>query len=137
MRRCIFFHWSAWPRAAATLLHRSPQFSTGLEPTSSRSPICTSARTTTSTAFASSGTATATSTQQDDAARALYQSRLCEAIKALNRTHERSAANPGTLDFGAVRYVIPSHFGFCLGVKNAIERAYETLAENPAGGSSC
>jgi 4-hydroxy-3-methylbut-2-enyl diphosphate reductase len=30
-----------------------------------------------------------------------------------------------------VRYVIPSHFGFCLGVKNAIERAYETLAENP------
>jgi 4-hydroxy-3-methylbut-2-enyl diphosphate reductase len=35
------------------------------------------------------------------------------------------------LDFGAVRYVIPSHFGFCLGVKNAIERAYETLAENP------
>ena len=30
-----------------------------------------------------------------------------------------------------MRYVIPSHFGFCLGVKNAIERAYETLAENP------
>jgi len=36
-----------------------------------------------------------------------------------------------SLDFGAARYVIPSHFGFCLGVKNAIERAYETLAENP------
>jgi 4-hydroxy-3-methylbut-2-enyl diphosphate reductase len=35
------------------------------------------------------------------------------------------------LDFGAVQYIIPSHFGFCLGVKNAIERAYETLAENP------
>jgi len=68
---------------------------------------------------------------QDAAARALYQSRLCEAIKALNRTHERSAAQPAALDFGAVRYVIPSHFGFCLGVKNAIERAYETLAENP------
>ena len=69
--------------------------------------------------------------QQDDAARALYQSRLCEAIKALSRTNERSATHPATLDFGAVRYVIPSHFGFCLGVKNAIERAYETLAENP------
>ena len=68
---------------------------------------------------------------QDATASALYQSRLCEAIKALNRTHERSAAQPSTLDFGAVRYVIPSHFGFCLGVKNAIERAYETLAENP------
>lgn len=69
--------------------------------------------------------------QQDDDARALYQSRLCEAIKALARTHERTAGAPALLDFGAVRYVIPSHFGFCLGVKNAIERAYETLAENP------
>jgi 4-hydroxy-3-methylbut-2-en-1-yl diphosphate reductase len=69
--------------------------------------------------------------QQDEAARALYQSKLCEAIKALSRTNERSAGTPATLDFGAVQYVIPSHFGFCLGVKNAIERAYETLAENP------
>lgn len=69
--------------------------------------------------------------QQDESARALYQSRLCEAIKALARTNERSATGPALLDFGAVRYVIPSHFGFCLGVKNAIERAYETLAENP------
>ncbi len=69
--------------------------------------------------------------QQDDATRALYQSRLCEAIKTLARTNERSASPPALLDFGAVRYVIPSHFGFCLGVKNAIERAYESLAENP------
>src|SRR5207244_11237573 len=66
---------------------------------------------------------------QDEPSRALYQSQLCAAIKALARQHERSAADPVTLDFGAVRYVIPSHFGFCLGVKNAIERAYETLAE--------
>ena len=69
---------------------------------------------------------------QDPVAGALYQSQLCSAIKAIARQHERSAAAPVTLDFGAVRYVIPSHFGFCLGVKNAIERAYETLAENPA-----
>jgi 4-hydroxy-3-methylbut-2-enyl diphosphate reductase len=68
---------------------------------------------------------------QDAAASALYQSQLCAAIKSLARQHERTAAAPVTLDFGAVRYVIPSHFGFCLGVKNAIERAYETLAENP------
>ncbi len=68
---------------------------------------------------------------QDAAAGSLYQSQLCAAIKALARTHERTAAAPVTLDFGAVRHVIPSHFGFCLGVKNAIERAYETLAENP------
>ncbi|MCX6956539.1 MAG: 4-hydroxy-3-methylbut-2-enyl diphosphate reductase [Verrucomicrobia bacterium] len=68
---------------------------------------------------------------QDAAADALYQSQLCAAVKALARQHERTATAPVTLDFGAVRYVIPSHFGFCLGVKNAIERAYETLAENP------
>jgi 4-hydroxy-3-methylbut-2-en-1-yl diphosphate reductase len=68
---------------------------------------------------------------QDPEASSLYQSKLCTAIKALARQHERTAASPVTLDFRAVQYVIPSHFGFCLGVKNAIERAYETLAENP------
>ena len=68
---------------------------------------------------------------QDAASSSLYQSQLCAAIKALARRHERTATAPVTLDFGAVRYIIPSHFGFCLGVKNAIERAYETLAENP------
>lgn len=62
---------------------------------------------------------------------ALYQSQLCTAIKLLARHHERSAADPVALDFGKVQYVLPSHFGFCLGVKNAIERAYETLAANP------
>ncbi len=70
--------------------------------------------------------------QLDPAAHTLYQSKLCDAIKALARTNERTAGAPVALDFGAVQYVIPSHFGFCLGVKNAIERAYETLAENPS-----
>jgi len=68
---------------------------------------------------------------QDAGATALYQSELCAAIKTLARRQERTATAPVELDFGEVRYVIPSHFGFCLGVKNAIERAYETLAENP------
>jgi 4-hydroxy-3-methylbut-2-enyl diphosphate reductase len=68
---------------------------------------------------------------QDAEAGAIYQSRLCSAIKALARQHERTATAPVLLDFGAVRYLVPSHFGFCLGVKNAIERAYEALAENP------
>jgi 4-hydroxy-3-methylbut-2-en-1-yl diphosphate reductase len=62
---------------------------------------------------------------------ALYQSQLCAAMKALARRHERTAAEPVSLHFGAVEYIVPSHFGFCLGVKNAIERAYETLAANP------
>ena len=68
---------------------------------------------------------------QDDASSALYQSALCAVLKAIARRHERSAAAPVPLDFGAVRFVLPSHFGFCLGVKNAIERAYETLAAHP------
>ncbi|MGH8019457.1 MAG: 4-hydroxy-3-methylbut-2-enyl diphosphate reductase, partial [Opitutaceae bacterium] len=60
-----------------------------------------------------------------------YQSALCEAIKSVRRQKERTASDPERLDFGAVRYLLPSHFGFCLGVQNAIERAYETIAENP------
>ena len=70
---------------------------------------------------------------QDAAAGALYQSRLFTAIKALARRHERTAAAPVTLDFGPVCYVIPSHFARILprGQKREIERAYETLAENP------
>ena len=68
---------------------------------------------------------------QDTHTSALYQSALCSAIKAIARRREGVAAAPIPLDFGAVRYLIPSHFGFCLGVKNAIDRAYETLAANP------
>lgn len=68
---------------------------------------------------------------EDSVSSALYQSKLCALIKTLARTHERTAARPVSLDFGPICYHIPSHFGFCLGVKNAIERAYETLAGNP------
>lgn len=71
--------------------------------------------------------------RSDPLARGLYQSALCEAIKRLRRTKERSADEPALLDFGAVQYAMPSHFGFCLGVQNAIERAYETIATNPGG----
>ncbi len=67
----------------------------------------------------------------DERGRALYQSALCAAIKAVRRRKERTADEPAVLDFGAVRHVLPSHFGFCLGVQNAIERAYETISENP------
>jgi len=67
----------------------------------------------------------------DQVSSGLYQSKLCAAIKALARRNERSATEPVTLNFGSVEYIIPSHFGFCLGVKNSIERAYETLAANP------
>ncbi|MFP4673693.1 MAG: 4-hydroxy-3-methylbut-2-enyl diphosphate reductase [Opitutales bacterium] len=67
----------------------------------------------------------------DERSGSLYQSALCEAIKAARRTKEKTPGEPVELDFGAVKYVIPSHFGFCLGVQNAIERAYETIAAHP------
>ncbi len=67
----------------------------------------------------------------DSKSEMLYQSRLCAAIKAVRRTKEKTSGAPALLDFGAVRYVIPSHFGFCLGVQNAIERAYEAVATHP------
>jgi 4-hydroxy-3-methylbut-2-enyl diphosphate reductase len=38
---------------------------------------------------------------------------------------------PAVLDFGPVRFVLARHFGFCYGVENAIEIAYETLATHP------
>lgn len=62
---------------------------------------------------------------------ALYQSELCKVIKAVKRSKEKFSGEPAVLDFGPVRYIIPSHFGFCLGVQNAIERAYETVSLNP------
>ena len=67
----------------------------------------------------------------DENSQELYQSKLCNAIKAARRIKEKKSSDPAVLDFGVVSYVIPSHFGFCLGVQNAIERAYETVAENP------
>lgn len=69
--------------------------------------------------------------QNDEASRALYQSRLCGAIKGLRRLKENRSGEPAVLDFGPVVYVLPSHFGFCLGVQNAIERAYEVIAAYP------
>lgn len=67
----------------------------------------------------------------DSQSESLYQSKLCALIKEVRRTKEKTSGEPAVLDFGAVSYVIPSHFGFCLGVQNAIERAYETVAANP------
>ena len=67
----------------------------------------------------------------DSQSEALYQSALCLAIKEARRNKEKSPGQAAVLDFGAVSYVIPSHFGFCLGVQNAIERAYETVAMHP------
>ncbi len=67
----------------------------------------------------------------DDRSKDLYQSKLCEVIKETRRKKENSSSIPAEVDFGPIKYYLPSHFGFCLGVQNAIERAYETLAKHP------
>ncbi len=60
----------------------------------------------------------------------VYQSQLCQAIKAKLRIKEGKVGKSACLDFGIIRYHIANHFGFCLGVANAIDIAYKALAEN-------
>lgn len=67
----------------------------------------------------------------DNQSKTLYQSELCSLIKDFRRIKEKKCGEPEVLDFGPIRYIIPSHFGFCLGVQNAIERAYEAIYSNP------
>jgi 4-hydroxy-3-methylbut-2-enyl diphosphate reductase len=69
--------------------------------------------------------------QSDAVSKALYQSQLCAAVKAARRLRENTSGEPARLNFGRIEYLLPSHFGFCLGVQNAIERAYEVLAAHP------
>jgi 4-hydroxy-3-methylbut-2-enyl diphosphate reductase len=38
---------------------------------------------------------------------------------------------PTLLDFGPIRFYLARHFGFCYGVENAIEIAYQTIDKNP------
>ncbi len=64
-------------------------------------------------------------------AQMIYQSQLCSAIKLIRRKKEKISGEPIALNFGAIEYRLPSHFGFCLGVQNAIERAYESIANFP------
>lgn len=62
-----------------------------------------------------------------------YRGSVTTRIKQLRRaadTRKRDLA-PGVLDLGPVRFFLARHFGFCFGVENAIEIAYQALRENP------
>jgi 4-hydroxy-3-methylbut-2-enyl diphosphate reductase len=63
----------------------------------------------------------------------LYRGPIISRVKrARQETDARKRdLSPAVLDFGPVRFVIARHFGFCYGVENAVEIAYETLAANP------
>ncbi|MEO1451103.1 MAG: 4-hydroxy-3-methylbut-2-enyl diphosphate reductase, partial [Bacteroidota bacterium] len=60
---------------------------------------------------------------------ALYRNSLFSFLKSTRPVGDRMA--PFDLDFGPVRFLVARHFGFCKGVENAIEVAYETLTQNP------
>ncbi len=62
-----------------------------------------------------------------------YRSQIISPIKELRRKNDKLKRDflPTTLDFGSVKFLIARHFGFCYGVENAIEIAYQAIADNP------
>ncbi|HEU0226600.1 MAG TPA: 4-hydroxy-3-methylbut-2-enyl diphosphate reductase, partial [Arachidicoccus soli] len=63
----------------------------------------------------------------------IYRSSLISAIKNKRRTYDKLKKDfsPTLLDFGEVQLFIARHFGFCYGVENAIEIAFNIIEENP------
>lgn len=61
-----------------------------------------------------------------------YKSSIISKIKKRrnNDDPKKKDFSPTVLDFGPVRFLIARHFGFCYGVKNAIDIAYKTVEEN-------
>jgi 4-hydroxy-3-methylbut-2-enyl diphosphate reductase len=64
---------------------------------------------------------------------AFYKSPIIGKVKALRKENDprKKDFTPTLLDFGAVRFYIARHFGFCYGVENAIEISYKAISENP------
>lgn len=62
-----------------------------------------------------------------------YRSTFIGRIKSLRKDSDprKKDFTPTTLDFGPVRFHLGRHFGFCYGVENAIEIAYNTIEGNP------
>ncbi|MFK7922177.1 MAG: 4-hydroxy-3-methylbut-2-enyl diphosphate reductase [Bacteroidia bacterium] len=58
----------------------------------------------------------------------LYRSQLLGKLKQIRPEGDR--LTPIELNFGPIRFMVARHFGFCKGVENAIEVAYETLEKH-------
>lgn len=63
----------------------------------------------------------------------IYQSPIIRKVKDANKVTDprKKDLEPSVLDFGPVRFYVPRHFGFCYGVENAIDIAYETVEQYP------
>ena len=63
----------------------------------------------------------------------IYQSPIIRKVKDANKVMDptKKDLEPSVLDFGPVRFFIPRHFGFCYGVENAIDIAYDTVENYP------
>lgn len=61
-----------------------------------------------------------------------YRSPIISAVKRARQAADprKRDRSPSVLDFGPFRFKLARHFGFCYGVENAIEIAYQALAEN-------
>lgn len=63
----------------------------------------------------------------------IYRSNLITAIKNNRKQADKLKKDfsPTLLDFGPLQIFLARHFGFCYGVENAIEIAFNTIEENP------
>lgn len=63
---------------------------------------------------------------------AFYRSPIISKVKNIRKTADprKKDFTPTALDFGAAKFYIARHFGFCYGVENAIEISYKALQEN-------
>ncbi|MFT4033275.1 MAG: 4-hydroxy-3-methylbut-2-enyl diphosphate reductase [Siphonobacter sp.] len=61
-----------------------------------------------------------------------FKSPIIGAIKEFRRRQDKMKKDftPTLLDFGSVRFLVARHFGFCYGVENAVETAYQIIAQN-------
>ncbi|MEX1001890.1 MAG: 4-hydroxy-3-methylbut-2-enyl diphosphate reductase [Crocinitomicaceae bacterium] len=62
-----------------------------------------------------------------------YQSEFVDTIHKVRqkKDHLKKDFSPSILNFSKCDILIPRHFGFCFGVKNAIEIVYKILADHP------
>lgn len=63
----------------------------------------------------------------------IYRSNLISKIKELRKSSDKLKKDfsPTLLDLGSVQIFLARHFGFCYGVENAIEIAFNTIEQNP------